>query len=95
LDTYRNSLSPASDPVDDHGQIWKSSDQTAITSTVALPNLEDGAWHAVVVNWDSASQTLSYTVDGTLAGTYTGNIVTNYFGGANKVYLDLLLLQED
>ena len=29
---------------------------------------------------------MSYTVDGTLAGTYTGNIVTNYFGGANKVY---------
>ena len=86
LDTYRNSSSPAFDPVADHGQIWKSSDQSAITSTVSLPNLEDGAWHAVVVNWDSASQTLSYTVDGTLAGTYTGNIVTNYFGGANKVY---------
>ena len=86
LDTYRNSSSPALDPVADHGQIWKSSDQSAITSTVSLPNLEDGAWHAVVVNWDSASQTLSYTVDGTLAGTYTGNIVTNYFGGANKVY---------
>lgn len=86
LDTYSNTGSPALDPVADHGQIWKSSDQTAITSTVALPNLEDGVWHAVVVNWDSASQTLSYTVDGTLAGTYTGNIVTNYFGGANKVY---------
>lgn len=86
LDTYSNTGSPALDPAADHGQIWKSSDQTAITSTVALPNLEDGAWHAVVVNWDSASQTLSYTVDGTLAGTYIGNIVTNYFGGANKVY---------
>lgn len=85
LDTYRN-VNPPLDPAADHGQIWKSSDQTAITSPVALPNLEDGAWHAVVVNWDSASQTLSYTVDGTLAGTYTGNIVTNYFGGANKVY---------
>ena len=86
LDTYSNTGSPALDPAADHGQIWKSSDQTAITSTVALPNLEDGAWHAVVVNWDSASQKLSYTVDGTVAGTYTGNIVTNYFGGANKVY---------
>ena len=86
LDTYSNTEAPPLDPAADHGQIWKSSDQTAITSTVALPNLEDGAWHAVVVNWDSASQTLSYTVDGTLAGTYTGNIVTNYFGGANKVY---------
>ena len=86
LDTYSNTEAPPLDPAADHGQIWKSLDQTAITSTVALPNLEDGAWHAVVVNWDSASQTLSYTVDGTLAGTYTGNIVTNYFGGANKVY---------
>ena len=86
LDTYDNTEDGYLEPAADHGQIWKSSDQTAITSTVALPNLEDGAWHAVVVNWDSASQTLSYTVDGTLAGTYTGNIVTNYFGGANKVY---------
>ena len=86
LDTYDNKGDGLLEPAADHGQIWKSLDQTAITSTVALPNLEDGAWHAVVVNWDSASQTLSYTVDGTLAGTYTGNIVTNYFGGANKVY---------
>jgi hypothetical protein len=86
LDTYRNSSSPALDPVADHGQIWKSSDQSAITSTVSLPNLEDGAWHNVIVNWDYASQKLSYTVDGTLAGSYTGNIVTNYFGGASKVY---------
>ena len=86
LDTYDNKEDGLLEPAADHGQIWKSLDQTAITSTVALPNLEDGAWHAVVVNWDSASQTLSYTVDGTLAGTYTGNIVTNYFGGANKVY---------
>ena len=86
LDTYDNTEDGLLEPAADHGQIWKSLDQTAITSTVDLPNLEDGAWHAVVVNWDSASQTLSYTVDGTLAGTYTGNIVTNYFGGANKVY---------
>ncbi|TXI88884.1 MAG: hypothetical protein E6Q36_04440 [Chryseobacterium sp.] len=86
LDTYTNTFDPGSPSGPDHGQIWRSSDQTAITTPISLPNLEDGVWQPVIVNWDSASQTLSYTVNGTLAGSYTGNIVTNFFGGANKVY---------
>ena len=88
LDTYDNGTS-LGDISSDHGQIWDSDNQTStgfLTTAVALPNLEDSAWHPVVINWNATTKTISYTVDGTNAGTYTGDLVTNYFAGANKVY---------
>ena len=88
LDTYNNGTS-LGDISSDHGQIWDSDNQTStgfLTTAVALPNLENSAWHPVVINWNASTKTISYTVDGTNAGTYTGDLVTNYFAGANKVY---------
>lgn len=88
LDTYNNGTS-LGDITSDHGQIWDSDNQTStgfLTTAVALPNLEDSAWHPVVINWNASTKTISYTVDGTNAGTYTGDLVTNYFDGASKVY---------
>lgn len=88
LDTYNNGTSLGDIP-SDHGQIWDSDNQTStgfLTTAVALPNLENSAWHPVVINWNATTKTISYTVDGTNAGTYTGDLVTNYFAGANKVY---------
>jgi hypothetical protein len=88
LDTYDNGTS-LGDISSDHGQIWDSDNQTStgfLTTAVALPNLENSTWHPVVINWNATTKTISYTVDGTNAGTYTGDLVTNYFAGANKVY---------
>ena len=88
LDTYDNGTSLGDIP-SDHGQIWDSDNQTStgfLTTAIALPNLENSAWHPVVINWNATTKTISYTVDGTNAGTYTGDLVTNYFAGANKVY---------
>ena len=88
LDTYNNGTS-LGDISSDHGQIWDSDNQTPtgfLTTAVALPNLENSIWHPVVINWNASTKTISYTVDGTNAGTYTGDLVTNYFAGANKVY---------
>ena len=88
LDTYNNGTS-LGDISSDHGQIWDSDNQTStgfLTTAVALPNLENSTWHPVVINWNATTKTISYTVDGTNAGTYTGDLVTNYFAGANKVY---------
>ena len=88
LDTYNNGTS-LGDISSDHGQIWDSDNQTStgfLTTAIALPNLENSAWHPVVINWNATTKTISYTVDGTNAGTYTGDLVTNYFAGANKVY---------
>jgi hypothetical protein len=88
LDTYNNGTS-LGDISSDHGQIWDSDNQTStgfLTTAIALPNLENSTWHPVVINWNATTKTISYTVDGTNAGTYTGDLVTNYFAGANKVY---------
>ena len=88
LDTYNNGTG-LGDMSSDHGQIWDSDNQTStgfLTTAIALPNLENSAWHPVVINWNATTKTISYTVDGTNAGTYTGDLVTNYFAGANKVY---------
>ena len=88
LDTYNNGTSLGDIP-SDHGQIWDSDNQTStgfLTTAIALPDLENSTWHPVVINWNATTKTISYTVDGTNAGTYTGDLVTNYFAGANKVY---------
>ena len=88
LDTYNNGTG-LGDMSSDHGQIWDSDNQTStgfLTTAIALPELENSTWHPVVINWNATTKTISYTVDGTNAGTYTGDLVTNYFAGANKVY---------
>lgn len=89
LDTWDNGITTFGDLASDHGQIWDSDNQTGaglLTSAIALPNLENGAWHNVVISWDATTKTISYTVNGIMAGSFTGDLVTNYFGGASKVY---------
>ncbi len=92
LDTYNNftDIDPGplqEDITEDHGHIWKSVDQSSLSSTTALPNLEDDAWHDVVIIWNKYSGELSYTVDGQIAGSYINpNIVTDIFGGEPNPY---------
>jgi alpha-tubulin suppressor-like RCC1 family protein len=89
LDTYANTGHPAYDPFGSHGhgQIWRTSDQVKYTDPIELGNLKDGEWHDVEITWNEATQTLSYTVDGTLAGSHTfTNIVSQVFGGDGRVY---------
>lgn len=82
LDTWENNAT-SGDLVNDHGMIWVT-DGTAtsgggefptpivnLTNAVDLGDLEDGNWHNVVVSWNAATRTLSYTVNGINAGTYT------------------------
>ena len=86
MDTWDNGGSH--DIGSDHGSIWDSEDVTDILTTtpVALSNLEDGNYHSVFVSWDAATNTISYTVDGVLAGLLTDDLVTNYFG-TSSVYI--------
>lgn len=87
LDTYYNSS--RGDITNDHGMIWDSDNQTGVgllTTAVDLGNLEDGLWHDVQIIWNSATNTIAYYVDSNLAGSFTNDIVTNYFGGENLVY---------
>lgn len=89
LDSYSNTGAPASDPAgsNGHGRIWRSSNQANLTNNIELGNLKDGVWRDVVVSWDAFTQTISYTVGGVLAGSYTSsNISTDIFNGATKVF---------
>ena len=88
LDTYDNG-STRGDLSVDHGMIWDSDNQSGVgllTSAVNLGQLEDGNWHTVTMNWDASSETINYYVDSILAGTFTGDLIDDYFGGSNLVY---------
>ncbi|WP_262152776.1 lectin-like domain-containing protein [Chryseobacterium foetidum] len=82
LDTYLNNTS-SGDIAADHGMIWDTDGAAlsggdsfvpgiaSLTNAVAIGELEDDAWHNVVVTWNATTRTLSYTVDGINAGSYT------------------------
>ena len=93
FDTYNSSAAdlsaagmPGSDIASDHTG-FLDTDSAFATTPVALPNIENGAWHPVVVTWNAATQTLSYTLDGQPMGTpLTSNIATQFLGGSNFAY---------
>ena len=93
FDTYNSTAAdlsgagmPGSDIASDHTGFLGTNSAFA-TTPVALPNIENGAWHPVVVTWNAATQTLSYTFDGQPMGTpLTGNIATQFLGGSNFAY---------
>ncbi|MFD0799218.1 beta strand repeat-containing protein, partial [Maribacter chungangensis] len=89
LDTYNNTAGAVGDIAADHGQIWDSDNQSGVgllTTAVALGELEDGAFHDIVIIWDANTQNISFMVDGLTAGSFTNDLITNYFGGANSVF---------
>ena len=85
LDTYYNPSQ--GDVTGDHGCIWESDNiSNRLTSPLAVGELEDDSWHTVVVTWNASSNTIFYTIDGNTAGSYTGDIINNYFSGNSDVY---------
>lgn len=84
LDTYANNASTG-DITGDHGMIWDTDGAAlsggdsfnpsvvSLSNAVAVGELEDDAWHNVIVTWNAVTRTLSYTVDGLNAGSYTHN----------------------
>jgi|GEM_PF-5891288 len=90
LDTFNNgSGAGVGDIAQDHGMIWDSDNQSGaglLTTAVDLGQLEDGMYHNITINWNATTNTISYFVDGINAGTYTGDLINNYFGGTNLVF---------
>lgn len=93
FDTYQNGIygDPAydhiaiqSDGVLDHASAYNLAAPVQIISGV--DNAEDGMEHYVKITWDAASQTLSAYVDCDLRVSYTGDIVSDIFGGDPNVY---------
>ena len=62
-----------------------SSEQPLLSASNAV-TLSDAKLHAADVSWNSATQTLSYIIDGQKEGSLTGNLAATYFGGSSQVY---------
>ncbi|HWA21018.1 MAG TPA: tandem-95 repeat protein [Caulobacterales bacterium] len=84
FDTYQNA---------DRGDIaadsasWVDTDALTQTTRISLGNVEDGLAKHIVASWNAATQTLSYTLNGTAIGTLTNaTFAATYFGGSNFVY---------
>lgn len=98
FDTYANGL--PDDLAADHTGIYANGNMTntglimdALTSPVCLtdlcPNVEDGQWHNVQVQWEyltATSQRISLLFDGQLRGTSTRNHIASEFANATSVY---------
>lgn len=89
-DTYQNA-NPNFDPAQDHMALQQNGNlvHTApglLAGPILLPNIENGAYHSTVINWNVGTQTLNVFFDGTLQLTYTGDIVTSIFGGSSEVF---------
>lgn len=89
FDTFRNI--GRGDPVADHtafildpeNNLNHDSPENAFT---LLPDIEDNAFHLVVVNWDATTDTLSYTFDGELLGSIDRDVIDLDFGGSDLIY---------
>ena len=90
FDTFQNSnlddptadhtafiLDPESDELD-HGK--------AGNEATNLPNIEDGAFHEVVVSWNANTNTLSYTFDGNPIDSITRDVINADFGGEDLIF---------
>jgi gliding motility-associated-like protein len=84
-DTYQNSWDPAYNHIalEYNGQVEHPTG-TIMGPYPALPgnaNMDDGAWHTTRIVWNVNTHTYTVYFDGNLIFSYSGNIVTNYFGG--------------
>ena len=89
FDTWQN----ASDPVQDHIGLMKNGNTThggggasTLQGFNLLPNLENGIFHTLKIEWTALTQNLKVTLDGITQINYTDNIVANIFGGNRNVF---------
>ncbi len=87
FDTWQN-FGAFTDIANDHVG-WIDTD-TGLAPAQGAPsldvgNIEDGAWHAVRVEWDAEAQSLAYTVDGVRGAVLNGNLIDTVFGGNSIV----------
>lgn len=87
VDTWNSSPAVPTDIVSDH--LGMSSNGTVnhnLVSPVAIANIEDGLDHTFRAVWDPVATDLEIFLDGVSMFTYTGDLVTLYFGGVSAVY---------
>ena len=79
------------DPQEDHIALVKNGvldHQSAqnLQGPAILPNLEDGANHPFVINWNATTKTLTVSLDGVVRLNYRSDIVNTVFSGTNTVF---------
>ncbi|MGI9477301.1 MAG: lectin-like domain-containing protein [Hyphomicrobiaceae bacterium] len=88
IDTYQSDA-PFNDIANDHVG-WVDTDaaggaHVAAAAMLDVGNIEDGAWHALAVNWDAQAQVLGFTFDGAQGASVNGDLASTYFGGSDFV----------
>ena len=85
IDTWNNAEN--GDIPDDHiGMNSNGNLFHDLAPPVALPNVEDGAYHIFRVTWNPVSFELETFFDVASIFVYTGDITTLFFGGDSEVY---------
>jgi hypothetical protein len=77
------------DLADDHVAIHRNEVTNIAAGPVALPNIEDGAWHTALVAWESSTNTMTITFDGVQRIVYSEDFVSTVFGGDPVVHFGL------
>ncbi len=73
----------AGDLADDHTNIFDTETLEQLTAPVALTDLENNVWRTVEVNWDVATQTLVWSVDGVQMGQLVTDLANDHFNGSD------------
>jgi len=87
IDTFDNGVSQG-DVSPDHIAISINGDVTnpiSTPATTALPNIEDGLYHDVLIEWNSTSQTFFFEIDGIYNTSYSADVVNTVFSGQNLI----------
>lgn len=89
FDTYDNGTEEIPN---DHTQIRDtdlspSDPDGSLTAITDLGDIEDGAWHTFQVDWNAATGTLFYIIDGVSMNSYIDtDIINTRFGGSAQIY---------
>lgn len=87
IDTWNSSPTVATDIVSDHlGMNSMGGVEHDLVAPIAIANIEDGVYHTFRVIWDPGTFEMEVILDGVSIFTYTGDIVTLFFGGSPDVY---------
>lgn len=90
FDTWQNG--DVGDPAQDHIALMKNgstnhgSGNNLWGPDISQGNLENGANHTFIIDWNAATTTLTLTFDGNLLMTYSNDIVSSIFSGNANVF---------
>lgn len=88
IDTWNSDpvIAPGDIAADHLGMSADGAVNHGLVPAVGIPNIEDGAFHIFNAVWNPVLTELTINLDGVEIFTYTGDLVTTYFGGDPNVF---------